>query len=108
MAVGIENLKKSIKFGIDLATQIEESGKDGFTWKDSFSFLDELLQVPGLIANGNAIKDEFKDLDAVEKQDLVDYFSVEFDLDNDKTEAIVEAALDLVLQVLTLLTLIKK
>jgi hypothetical protein len=106
--VGIENLKKAIKFGIDLGNQIEESGKDGYNWKDITSFFDELFQIPALISNGNAIKEEFKDLDAVEKQELVEYFTDLFDLDNDKAEAIIEKSLDIALDVLTLLKLLKK
>ena len=106
--VGIENLKKAVKFGIDLSKQIEVSGQDGFDWKDSFSFFDELMQIPGIIASGDKIKAEFNDLQPEEKTELLNYFKTEFDLADDKLETIIESSLELVLQILTVITLFRK
>lgn len=106
--LGIDNLKKAVKFGVDLTKQIEVAGADGFDWKDSFLFFDELMQIPGLISSGDEIKAEFLDLDTDEKEALITYFNAEFDLENDKTEAVVENALALVLQILTIISLLKK
>lgn len=106
--LGVDNLKKAIKFGIDLTKQIETAGADGWDWKDPILFLDDLMAIPGIITSGDEIKAEFNDLDEAEKVELLNYFTTNFDLANDKTEAVVESALALVLQVLTLLTLFKK
>ncbi len=106
--LGIETLKRAINFAVGLTKQIETSGRDGWDWQDSFQFFDELLLIPGLISSGDELKAEFNDLDDAERADLLTYFKVEFDLEDDKTEAIVENALAMVLQILSLLALVKK
>jgi hypothetical protein len=104
---GIENLKKAVRFAIDLGLQIEKSGKDGFTWSDSFSFIDELLQIPGLLKSGDAILAELRELSAEERQELYAYAVAEFDIENDKVEDVVESALGVGLSVLTLVDAIR-
>lgn len=106
--LGIENLKKAVKFAIDLGEQFAESAKDGFTWKDSFSFIDELLQVPGLLSRSKDIVAELKDLSEVEKEELVAWAKDELDLEDDALEAKVEGALEFALQFLKFYSLFKK
>lgn len=107
--LGIENLKKAVKFGIDLGEQFDKALADNkFQWTDSFGFFDELIQVPGLIKDGKVIVAELKDLDTVEKDELIVFIQEEFDIENDKAEAEIEAALKTVAGILELINLIRQ
>ena len=99
---GVENLKKAVGFGLNLTEQIEKAGRDGFTWTDFLGFIDEILQIPGIIANGDEIGRELKDLTEAEKEELISYAVAEFDIPNDKVEAIVEDALKLAFTVVAM------
>jgi hypothetical protein len=105
--LGIENLKKAVKFAIDLGEQFATSLADGFQWTDSFSFVDELIQVPGLLKSGKDVVAELKDLDATERQELYDYIKEEFDIADDKVEDVVEQALATAVSVLLLVDKVK-
>ena len=104
---GTDNLKNAVRFAVSLIKQVETSGKDGWNWKDSFSFIDELMSIPGLIASGDEIAAEFKDLSELERLELEAFFKEEFNIENDKTEAVVENAVGVVLKVLSLVSLLK-
>lgn len=107
--VGISNLKKAVKFGIDLGEQFAEALKDGkIVWTESFGFIDELLQVPALLKSGQDCTLELKDLDAEERAELYAYVQDEFDIDNEKVEAEVEAALKLAVDAVALVEMIKQ
>lgn len=104
---GTDNLKNAVRFAVSLIKQVETSGKDGWNWRDSFSFIDELMGIPGLVASGDEIAAEFKDLSEFERLELEAFFKEEFNIENDKTEAVVENAVGLVLKVLSLVSLLK-
>lgn len=100
--LGIENLKKAGKFGVSLGMQFEEATVDGkFTWADLFGFFDELIQIPGIVNNREAIAAEFKDLDATERDALLQYLKDEFNLDNDTLEAKIEKGFDIAFALLS-------
>jgi hypothetical protein len=99
---GVENLKKAVGFGLNLTEQIEKAGRDGFTWTDFLGFIDEIFQIPGIIANGDEIGRELKDLTEAEKEELISYAVAEFDIPNNKVEAIVEDALKLAFTVVAM------
>jgi hypothetical protein len=82
--------------------QIEKAGRDGFTWTDALGFIDEIFQIPGIIASGDEIGRELKDLTEAEKEELISYAVAEFDIPNDKVEAIVEDALKLAFTVVAM------
>jgi hypothetical protein len=99
---GIENLKKAVAFGLNLTEEIEKAGRDGFTWTDSVGFLDEIFQIPSIVASGDEIGRELKDLTEAEKTELVSYAVAEFDIPNNNVEAIVEDALNLAFTVVAM------
>jgi hypothetical protein len=106
MALGIDNLKKLVKFSLDLSEQVVESTKDGWNWlTDPFSFLDELSQVPGVAKSWPAIKAELADLSPAERTELLEYIKSEFDIPDDKVEIFVENALQ---QAASLITLVEE
>lgn len=100
--LGIEKLKTALAFALNLTEEIQKAGQDGFTWTDAFGFVDDILKVPGLIASGDQILAELKDLTMEEKEELAAYLAAEFDIPNDRVEAMVEDALKLALTVVAL------
>lgn len=99
---GVENLKKAVGFGLNLTEEIEKAGRDGFTWTDALGFIDEIFQIPGIIASGEEIGRELNNLTEAEKEELFSYAVAEFDIPNDKVEAIVEDALKLAFTVVAM------
>lgn len=91
--LGIENLKKLVKFPLDLTKQIAESTSDGWQFTDLFAFVDEIAAVPGIVKSWKDVVGELKDLDPAERQELHAFVVTEFDIPNDKVEVFVENAL---------------
>lgn len=101
--LGIENLKKVIKLVLDLQKQGQVALADGkFTLLDIPGFLDELLQIPGLINSRETIVAEFNDLTKDEIDELNAYLKQEFDLENDVTEAKVEEYINIAVSLIKL------
>lgn len=105
--LGVDHLKKAVKFAIDVAKQVEESGKDGWTYMDSFSFIDELSALPGLIKSAGDILAELKQLDPADRAELNTYIQTEFDIADDRLEGIIEDALSLAFGMLGLIQKIR-
>lgn len=104
--LGIENLKKLIKFALDLSRNIQTAlGDKKVTIAEIFGFLPELMQVPGIVKAWTDIKAEYEDLSKEERLELHSYVVSEFDIPNDKVEAFIENAL---LQAISLITLVEE
>lgn len=101
--VGVENLKRLIKFGCDVTKQLSDSLADGYQWTDLLSLVDELSQIPGVVAALPQVKAELADLSPEERTELHAYLVEEFDLPNDKVEAFIENALSFALAALALI-----
>ncbi len=106
--LGIENLKIGIVAVINLGERIEKGLNDDgkITFAESLgigtaSFPDFIK----VVKNGRKIKDEFLDLDADEKIELVNFVKSELDLINDKVEEIIEKALDVIVSLDTMIKL---
>lgn len=104
---GIENLKKAALLAIQFGQQIEQSSKEGFKITDLFSFVDEIAQLPGVIASKDQIVQEFKDLTSEERAELVAYIETTLTLENKKVEELIEAGLEFLLSLLILVEKIK-
>jgi hypothetical protein len=91
--LGIDNLKKIVKFACDFTKQISSSLSDGWQWTDAFAFVDEMAQVPGVAKSLNQAAAEIADLTSVERDELLAYLEAEFDIPNDKVEDFVEDAI---------------
>lgn len=95
--LGTENLKKVLAFALGLGNELAKGFEDGkLSLVEGMGLADNLLAIPGLISARKEILAELKDLDAAERQELFDYVKQEFDLPDDRIEAIVEEALGLV------------
>lgn len=100
---GVENLKKLIKFSCDFTEQIADALSDGkFSWTESFGFVDEVMQIPGVVKSFPAIKQELSELSPEERQELYDYLKEEFDIPNDKVELFIENSLSLAIAAVAL------
>lgn len=107
--LGIDNLKKGVKFACDFTKQMAEALADKkFTWMETFGFVDELIQVPGLVKSWPELKQEVADLTEEEKTELFDYLRTEFDLPNEDLEVLVEDSLNWIVITVTLVGRWKK
>lgn len=100
--VGVENLKRLVKFGCDVTKQLSDSLSDGYQWTDLLSLVDELSQIPGVVQSLPQVKAELADLSPAERTELHGYLVQEFDIPNDDVEAFIENALSFVLSALAL------
>lgn len=91
--MNIENLKKLLRFTLSFTQQLSESLKDGLQWKDVLSFLDEAMQVPGLVRSWEDVKSELLNLDLAERDALNRWIKETYDIPDDKLEAVTESAL---------------
>lgn len=92
--LGIENLKKMVKFSCDFTKQISTALADGkFQWNEIFGFFDEIMAIPGVVKSFPDIGKELKDLTKEEREELNEYIQEEFDLPNDQVEAVIENSL---------------
>jgi hypothetical protein len=96
MALGIDKLKKALGFILHLVNKVDELVEDEWQWlPDTVALLPSLIEIPGLIKDGKETWEQFKDLDADEREELIEYAKTEFDISDDEVEDIVEAAFDL-------------
>ena len=102
--IGIDNLKKLIKFSCDLTKQIQTSTADGWQWTDALSFVDDVAQVPGIAKSFKAIGQEIADLSETEREELKTYLQEEFDIPNDKLEVVLENS---IMQAIALVNLVQ-
>jgi len=104
--LGIDNLKKLVKFSLDVTEQIASSLADGkITTMEIFGFLPQLVEIPGVVKSWPNIVAELKDLTPEERLELHAYVVSEFDIPNDKVESFVENAL---LQAVSLISLVEQ
>lgn len=106
---GIENLKKAAKLGIELGEQTSEVLADGkLKALEMLSFIDELMQLPGIVNSAADIKNEVLELDEADRAALNAYIQVEFDIPNEKLESIIESGLNVVISLFILADHFKK
>lgn len=92
--LGTDNLKKCVKFGIEIGEAVDASLADGhFSIADASNFFKPMMEVPSVVAAGKLAMPELKDLDAAEAKELVDYVTTELNIANDKAEAVIEKSL---------------
>jgi len=100
MKYGIENLKKVVDLGIEIAAIGEHLIKNGKDYQknmiDLFGHVPALFtEIQAVVAAGDAIPAEFKDIDAVEAAELVSYVASKLTVEGEKAQKIVEASIDL-------------
>jgi len=101
--LGIENLKKAVDLGIDLEKITSHIVKNKTDWMQDFKDLFE--HVPIIVAEVKAmditqVPLEFKDIDAAEGLELIGYVASKLVVDNAKAQAIINASLKLVTDII--------
>ena len=106
---GIENLTKVVEFGAKLgegAANIFEDGK--VELGEAAALLPTLMEIPGILANKDKIKDEAKDLSDEERAQLKEIFAGEFNPADDAVENKVEKSINATVAILDLIDAFKK
>lgn len=106
---GIENLKKVVQFGAKLGEGVADIFEDGkVELGEAAALLPTLMEIPGILANKDKIKDEAKDLSDEERAQLKEVFATEFDPADDALEDKVEKSINAAVAVLDLIDAFKK
>lgn len=95
---GIEKTKLLVELAAELGNVADEvlSGSKSIvkTAAAGLKLLDEVIALRDV--GFSDIKLEYRDLDAMEREELVLHFSKKFDIDSDRTELLIERGLDLI------------
>jgi len=106
---GIDELKEAAKAVIVFGTKLEEVLEDGkVTLMEGLSVV--ISTAPDafeLVRDAKVIREEFLDLDPVEKQELLEYVVEELDLKADGVEAVAEAGFNVLISLDTLVRTVK-
>lgn len=94
MQLGIEKLKAAILLAVAFANQAHESFKDGFKAQDLFDFVDELMQVQGVLQTKDEVLAELNDLSLEERGQIIAAVAERLNVGNDVAEGIVADAID--------------
>lgn len=91
---GIDKVKKVLDVVIGISNDTGKALEDGkFEGKEALAYLDDLMKIPNIVSDLPALKEQFKDIDASEREELIEYAKVQFDIPQDRIEAIVESSL---------------
>ena len=105
----MEDLKKVVKFGIELGESIEASLEDGKLGIEDFgTLIKPLMGAPAALASAKAAVEQIKTLDSTQMAELCSYVEVELDLKNDKIEAVIEKSVKAVEMIFDLVEMFKK
>ena len=106
---GIENLTKVVQFGAKLGEGVADILEDGkVELGEAAALLPTLMEVPGILANKDKIKQEAADLSDEERAELKEVFATEFDPADDSLENKVEKSINAAVAVLDLIDAFKK
>lgn len=92
--LGVEKLKTGVLLVVAFFNQAKEAAKDGFKAQDLFLFIDEAMQVQGVLQSAAEMKAELDDMDTAERQSIMDAVRENLNVEDAKAEAIVLAAFD--------------
>lgn len=102
--LGIQNLKVVVSFFIAIALQIDKVKKDDkITKGEILKLIFFVLMNKGISAFSSFLEagKEVLDLTSEEKDELSLFFSKEFDLSNEETEALIESTFSILLSIFT-------
>ena len=103
-----QEIKDVVILGVSVA-ELVDAVTDGVSIADILSIVGVLKKVKPAIAavKSGVLLDEYKNLNQVEKDELVSWFELELDLKDDAVELAIEAAWKLVLNLNELVLIIK-
>jgi len=107
--LGVKELKELIKFAIDFGEAIDKALADKkFDVSELGLLIGPLMQIKPAFEGFDKIGKEIKDLDEVEMLELSTFVKEEFDIENDKIEAIIEKAIELGVKIYGFVELFRK
>jgi hypothetical protein len=105
----IKETKELVSFGLSAGVAIAKALEDGkFGVIDVIKFLPVLKAAKEAFQGVDQIPAELLDLSDIEKDELVQMVKSDFDLPDDKVEAMIEAGFEVALSVLQIVTSLKK
>ena len=104
----MEELKRLLAFVIKLITAINTIASDGkLTFWELLKLRFIFKEVPGLLANWPTAKDAIENMTEDKMHEINLYVMLEFDIPNDKTEAVIEKAFSILLNIFSLINLVR-
>lgn len=92
--LGIDKLKAAVLLLVAFFNQGKESAADGVQPLDAFSFIDELAQLPEVIASKDQVMAELNDLSIDERQEIIAAVMDKLNVTEEKAQEIVANAID--------------
>lgn len=109
MSYGIKETKELLAFMIDFGEAMDKSLEDKkLSVVDAMNFAGVFMAMPAAFEGIGLVPKELKDMDDVERAELVKYVEEELDLASDKTEEKIEDALKLASSIYSFIQLFKK
>lgn len=104
----MESVKKIAKFAVSFANSIDKSlDNNSFGLEDIPNMMEPLTLIGPAVEAVKDAREQFKAGTPEQKAELVTQIKADLDLRSDRTEEIVERALDLVVQVSEIVKLVK-
>lgn len=95
--LGIDLVKDLAKVVVDIAEQTEKTLEDGqIQLTELVGFFDEGMSLMKLFSKKTAIMEQLKDIDSVERKELIEYIKAEYNSTNEKAEMVVAMVLDII------------
>lgn len=105
---GISETKEVVKFGIELGEAFDKGLSDGkFSIEDLSYFFSTFMSAGAAFEGISKVPAEIKDLSSEEMEDLKAFVELEFDIENDKLEELIEKALGVALKIYEIIALFK-
>ncbi len=106
--IGIENLKNAAKEIIEIGMTVAKATEDGkINFAEGVAIAWEAKDLVGVAKKWDEIKQEYRDLDSDEMEELKDYVENELDIANDKVEVVIEKSFGLLVAINELVIAIK-
>ena len=98
----MKETKELLSFAIEFVEAVLKSLEDGkINVSDIMNFRNVIPKIGPAISGADRIKDELMLLDSKQMSELSEFFKREFDIKDDRAEAIVESVIDLVIAFLS-------
>jgi len=101
--IGIENIKSALKEVIEVGMTVAKATADGkITFAEGVAIAWEAKDLVGIYKRIPEIKKEYENLETNDLEELKQYVAETFELDNDKTEEIIEKSFNLIIAIVEL------
>ena len=100
----MNKIKGIVLFALTLAYTIKQDLIDKkISLTEAFGLLPQVMKIPELVADLPTVKEEWKNRTIEQLEELTEFVKSNFDIDDDKIEAVIEAGLDSVEKLVVLI-----